>query len=132
MPDGQVRGTYRATHFTIVRCSGPVAWLTSFRPMTTRRESVRWHTIWGAVIRPQRRTLSGRRSFKRRRISALSRGRPRVFMPPGRVRRRPPRPSSAEQSLSAALAEGGPRVLAAGFRFPEELLEGRVAPQRVE
>src|SRR5437773_3807281 len=45
-----------------------------------RSASARWHTIWCADMRPHRRTLSGRISLNRRRISDLSCGCANVFI----------------------------------------------------
>jgi hypothetical protein len=42
--------------------------------------SLRWQIIWCADMRPQRRWLSGRTVFKRRRISALLRSFDKRFM----------------------------------------------------
>ena len=60
IPAGHGSGAYNAIHLTIVRCSTPVAWLTDLSPVTMRKESQRWQTIWWADIRPQRPWLSGR------------------------------------------------------------------------
>src|SRR6266446_3784023 len=64
----------------MVRFSKLVSGLTDFSPVAMRRESARWQIIWGADMRPQRRALSGRIFFSRRRISSLSRRRARVFI----------------------------------------------------
>src|ERR1700722_4377585 len=51
-PGGHRTGVRSATHLMNVRCSRLVAGLAYFSPMATRNESLRWHTIWGAVMRP--------------------------------------------------------------------------------
>src|SRR5258708_28735523 len=89
-----------------------------------RKASTRWHTIWAADMRPQRRALSGSTSFSRRRTSALSLGRARVFTARG--------PSLSEEPLAAGLAERGQRAIAAPFRHRQDLLEPGIATQRVE
>src|SRR5260370_39168972 len=89
-----------------------------------RKASMRWHTIWAADMRPQRRALSGSTSFSRRRTSALSLGRARVFTARG--------PSLSEEPLAAGLAERGQRAIAAPFRHRQDLLEPGIATQRVE
>src|SRR5882672_5250839 len=123
-PGGQRRGAYRAIHLTIVRLRSPGTWLTGFWPRPMRKASARWHTIWGADMRPQRRALSGRTSRSRRRISVVSPGRARVFMAPG--------PSVTQKPLAPGLAERGQRPIAARFRHRHDLLEAGIAAQRVE
>src|SRR5260221_14758943 len=75
-------------------------------------------------MRPQRRALSGPTSFRRRRTSALSLGRDRVFTARD--------PSPSEKPLAAGLAERGPRAIAARFREGQDLLEPGIAAQGVE
>ena len=45
MPGGHRIGKYNATHFTNVRCSGPLASLTGFCPIAMRKASLRWQII---------------------------------------------------------------------------------------
>jgi hypothetical protein len=42
-----------------------VAGLTGLCPVPMRKASLKWHTIWCADIRPQRRALSGRTTLNR-------------------------------------------------------------------
>ena len=52
------QGTYSAIHLTTVRSRRPAAGLTAIAPMAMQKTSLRWHIIWGADMRPQRRGLS--------------------------------------------------------------------------
>src|SRR5258708_19052903 len=56
--------------------------LTYLSPSAARNESLRWQTIWDAVIRPHCRGLSARNKATRRRISWRSDSASRVFTAP--------------------------------------------------
>ena len=111
MPDGQGNGAYNATHLKAVRCGNPLARLTGLRSTSIRNASVRWQIIWGADIRPHRRTLSGPYgSYPSQDIGPVA-SRARVLMGAA---------SATEQAVASGFAERDQRPVPAGFRVRQE------------
>ena len=91
--------------------------LTGFRSVSIRNASVRWQTIWCAVIRPHWRGLSGLNARSRRRSSSLSVGRERDFMVPQEPWNRA---LPSQKPFASRLKECRERTLAASFGVREE------------
>ena len=81
-PFGQGAGKRSAIHFTNVRKRRLVAGLADFSPIGTWKESVKWQSIWGAFILPQRPGLSGRSVRMRSRIRCRTAASPKCFKDP--------------------------------------------------